>query len=76
MPQAGYHAGKLMGSLMILKIGLCQIGVRVEGDHLRLSMSFAFRFLIFMVEMQPIKKRGSLFHLSRSSLMLYSNGKN
>ncbi len=37
-----FHEGKLIGSLLILNIGLRQIGVTVEGDSLRLSMLFAF----------------------------------
>lgn len=33
-----FHAGELMDSLLIVNIVLCQIGVRVEGYSLTLSM--------------------------------------
>ena len=35
-----FHTGNLMDSLLILNIGLCKIGVRIEGNSLILSMLF------------------------------------
>ena len=45
-----FYAGKFMGSLLILNMRLCWMGVRVEGDRdrvsLRWSMPFAFHQVV------------------------------